>query len=125
MHDILDRLYRFATDDEAAVLDDLQRRAGLLWLCLSCHWHNQTSRDTCEQCRTHRYADLVPEDEERPLCSCGGELEPDGTTVTFDEHEGTGSVALTCRTCGASSTHTWVLYESDHRTVFGHELGDT
>lgn len=47
----LHRLYDVASDTEAALLDDLQVRAGLLWVCEG-HGHTWTNRsgEPCEEC---------------------------------------------------------------------------
>lgn len=48
------RLYEVATDHEAAILDDLEERAGLIWTCpdLGCRWRNPEDLDACEECGT-------------------------------------------------------------------------
>lgn len=122
MCDSLDRCYAVADDGEAAVLDGLIRRAGLVWFCGECRWNNLTTTTSCEQCSTHRYVDLVPEEAEQP-CGCGGTLEPNGTNLHYDEATATGTVGRTCRSCQASSTYGWTLDPSDYRCVFGHEFG--
>ena len=55
--DTLTALYNAADDYEAAVLDNLTIRAGLIWSCF-CRWHNLTTSDTCERCgRTRQQSD--------------------------------------------------------------------
>lgn len=48
----LDRLFAVANDGEAGLLDDLMRRAGVIWTCPGCAWHNPADSRTCEQCGT-------------------------------------------------------------------------
>lgn len=35
---------------ESELLDDLRKRAGLVWECDTCHWHNVAEDATCENC---------------------------------------------------------------------------
>jgi hypothetical protein len=47
------KLYGIATDAEAAVLDHLTLRAGIVWHC-GCGWHNSATVRSCEDCGAAR-----------------------------------------------------------------------
>src|ERR1700694_1934354 len=50
----LSALYAVASDGEAGVLDNLAHRAGAVWTCAFCRWHNVAAALACEECgRTH------------------------------------------------------------------------
>jgi hypothetical protein len=63
MDDQLTQLYNVAGDGEAAMLDDLRRRAGQTWEHIGC-WTNTTDDDACENCGKPRAeideGDLLP-----------------------------------------------------------------
>lgn len=46
----LAQLYDVARDDEVTVLDDLARRAGLIWTCPACRWNNEEGNVECLDC---------------------------------------------------------------------------
>jgi hypothetical protein len=53
--DPVDRMYEAATDHEVDVLDQVRRRAGLIWECYGtakrpCRWTNVEGETSCEQC---------------------------------------------------------------------------
>lgn len=54
--DLLARLLAVATDGEASILDDLAIRAGILWRCPNCAWHNVADDDLCGACGLPRPA---------------------------------------------------------------------
>ncbi len=49
MYDELSALYAVADDHEAAILDDLAKRAGLRWEC-GCSWYNPSADKQCGGC---------------------------------------------------------------------------
>lgn len=53
MQDITD-LYDVATEYERDVLDDLRIRAGWLWKCPECSWHNVPEDTICDGCGEYR-----------------------------------------------------------------------
>lgn len=60
MNDVFEQMWLAATDDEAAVLQDLMLRVGLLWRCtapnaddslgVSCGEINDVAFSTCNEC---------------------------------------------------------------------------
>lgn len=50
MDDELSQMYDEASDGEAAILDGLRIRAGLIWACPECGWHNPSTDAFCESC---------------------------------------------------------------------------
>ena len=58
MSEELDRMYEVGSNSEAATLDDLRQRAGLIWKCqarrrdagTACGWFNAEDDATCERC---------------------------------------------------------------------------
>jgi len=50
------RLYKFASDGEATMLDDLRRRAGITWEHVGC-WTNLATSASCERCGALRAND--------------------------------------------------------------------
>lgn len=53
--DVLDVLYAAAGDGQAAVLDELTVRAGLIWEC-GCRWRNRSAERECGTCGKPREA---------------------------------------------------------------------
>lgn len=55
--DILSRLWEWADDDEADMISQLARKAGILWQCrrpdeggYECLWDNREDESTCGNC---------------------------------------------------------------------------
>jgi hypothetical protein len=63
--DVLTALFEAANDHEATVIENVAKKAGLIWICPVEPWTNRAG-ETCGRCgRTQIEANLEADDEDR------------------------------------------------------------